>query len=99
MDETISVRIPKDKLNEINKILKYKKMSKSVILREIVEKGIKEKMLEIALEKFQNKEASASKAAKIAEIPLTVFLDILHSRGINFHYGLEDFKEDIEDLK
>ena len=99
MDETISVRIPRNKLNEINKILHYKKMSKSAILREIVEKGIKEKMLEIALEKFQNKEASASKAAKIAGIPLTAFLDVLHSRGINFHYSLDEFKEDIEDLR
>jgi len=64
MEETISVRIPKEELEEINRILKYRKSTKSNILRGVLEKGIKEKKLEIALEKFQNNEATASKAAK-----------------------------------
>ncbi len=98
MEETISVRIPKEELEEINRILKYKKSTKSNILREVIEKGIKEKKLEIALEKFQNNEATASKAANIAGIPLTLFLDILQKRGINFHYGIDDLKEDFADL-
>ncbi len=98
MEKTISVRIPKEDLEEINHILKYKKSTKSNILREVLEKGIKEKKLEIALEKFQNNEATASKAAKIAGIPLTLFLDVLQKKGINFHYDIEDLKEDFADL-
>lgn len=98
MEETISVRIPKEELEEINLILKYKKSTKSNILREVLKKGIKEKKLEIALEKFQNNEATASKAAKIAGIPLTLFLDILQKRGINFHYNIDDLKDDFADL-
>lgn len=98
MEETISVRIPKEELDEINSILKYKKSTKSNILREVLEKGIKEKKLEIALEKFQNNEATSSKAAKIAGIPLTLFLDILQKKGINFHYDIDDLKEDFLDI-
>ena len=98
MEETISVRIPKEELEEINLILKYKKSTKSSVLREVLEKGIKEKKLEIALEKFQNNEATVSKAAKLAGIPLTLFLDILQKKGINFHYDIEDLKDDFADL-
>ena len=98
MEENISVRIPTESLIEIDKILKYKKLNKSALLREILERGIKDKKLDVALEKFQNKEASASKAAKIAGIPLTSFLDVLQEREINFHYTLDDLKEDIGDL-
>jgi curved DNA-binding protein CbpA len=73
------------------------KRKKSDILREIMYKGIIEKKLEIALKKFQNNEATASKASEIAGIPLTSFLDILNQKSINFHYTLEDLREDLED--
>ena len=98
MDETISVRLPKEELKGIDFILEYEKSSKSHLLREVLEKGIKEKRLEIAIRKFQNNEATASKAAKIAGIPFTSFLDMLHKRDISFHYNMEDLKEDIQGL-
>jgi len=55
-------------------------------------------MLEIAFDKFQKNEATAWKASKIASLPLTEFLDMLKERGIEFHYGLEELKEDTQDL-
>ena len=98
MEESISVRIPKENLLEIQNISQEEKRKKSDILREIMYKGIMEKKLEIALKKFQNNEATASKAARIAGVPLTYFLDILNQKGINFHYNLEDLREDLADL-
>ena len=98
MEETISVRIPKEELRMINEASKFVKRKRSDILREILEFGVKQMMLEIALGKFQKNEATASKAAKIAGIPLTLFLDVLAERKINFHYTLNDLKEDTEDL-
>ena len=56
------------------------------------------KKLKIALEKFRNNEITASKAAGMAEVPLTQFLDILVQKKINFHYGLKEMKEDFEGL-
>ncbi len=58
----------------------------------------KEKKLEIAIKKFQNNEITASKASKIAGIPLTQFLDVLHKENIKFHYTTDELKEDTEDL-
>lgn len=98
MEESISVRIPRNELKEIEFILEYGGSTRSNVLREVLEKGIKQKKLEIALEKFQNNEASASKAAFIASIPLTQFLDILQKRGINFHYDIDDLREDLSGL-
>ncbi len=98
MEESISVRIPKEEMYEINRISEYENSNKSKILREILAKGIKQKKLEIALSKFQNSEASASKAAEIAGIPLTSFLDVLHKKGISFHYDLDDLKDDFKDI-
>ncbi|MEK6859617.1 MAG: UPF0175 family protein [Nanoarchaeota archaeon] len=97
MENSISVRIPAKELREIKIISEEEKRKKSDILREIMYKGIMGKKLEIALKKFQNNEATASKASEIAGIPLTSFLDILNQKSINFHYTLEDLREDLED--
>ncbi|MBI2654289.1 UPF0175 family protein [Candidatus Woesearchaeota archaeon] len=98
MAETVSVRIDKEELKEINEISKLEKKTKSNVLREVLEKGIKEKKLEIALEKFRNNEATAWKAARMADVPLSKFLDILVQKGIDFHYGLKELREDFEGL-
>lgn len=98
MEETISVRIGKEELIEIERISEYAKLGKSVILRSVIEIGIREKMLEIALDKFQKNEATAAKAAKIAGVSLSEFLEILYEKGINFHYGVKELKEDFERL-
>ena len=98
MAETVSVRIDKKELKEIEEISKIDKNTKSNVLREILDKGVKEKKLEIALEKFRNNEATVWKAAKIANIPLTKFMDILVQKGIDFHYGVKELREDFEGL-
>ena len=98
MAETISVRIDKAELSEINKISRLEKKTKSNVLREVLEKGIKEKKLEIALEKFRNNEASVGKAARIAEMPISQFMDVLVEKKIDFHYGIKELEEDFEGL-
>ncbi len=99
MEGSISVRIPKENLLEIEIISQEEKRKKSDILREIMYRGIMEKKLEIALKKFQNNEATASKAAKIAGIPLTSFMDVLYKKGINLHYDTEELLKDFENVK
>ena len=98
MAETISVRIDKTDLKEINEISKLEKKTKSDVLREVLDKGIKEKKLEMALEKFRNNEASIGKAARMAEMPLSQFMDVLVEKKIDFHYGIKELEEDFEGL-
>ncbi len=97
MAETISVRIPEEELRKIEQISKQEKTSKSEVLREVLDLGIKNKKLEIALTKYRNEEVSVGKAAELAEIPLTKFMDILVERDITFHYAIEDLEEDFKD--
>ena len=98
MAETVSVRIDKSELKEINEISKLEKKTKSNVLREVLEKGIKEKKLDLALEKFRKNEASIGKAARMADMPLSLFMDILLENKIDFHYGIKELEEDFEGL-
>ena len=99
MEGSISVRIPKEDMKEIEFISEEEKRKKSDILREVLNKGIMEKRLEIALKKFQKNEATAWKAASIAGVPLTKFLDILGERKIEFHYGVQELEEDMKTIE
>jgi len=67
-------------------------------LREILELGIKNKRIEMALKKYQNGEATAWKAAKLAETPLTHFLDILKQRNLVFNYDIEELRKDFQGI-
>ena len=98
MAETISVRIDKNELENINEISQLERKTKSHVLREVLEAGIKEKKLEIAIEKFRNNQLTAWKAARIAEVPLSQFLDILVQKGVDFHYSIKELKEDMKGL-
>ena len=98
MEETISVRLPKKDLSLIGEISKEKNVTKSTALRGVVHNGRKEEMLELALDKYRKEEITASRGAKIAGIPLTKFLDILFERKINFHFDVEDLREDAKNL-
>jgi len=96
--ETMSVRILESQVQGIDFISKFHHHKKSEILREIVDLGIKSKRLELALEKFQKNEATAWKAARIADMPLTSFLDVIRERKIVFHYSKEDLEQDLRGL-
>ena len=98
MAQTVSVRIDKEDVKEIDKLSKIEKKTKSSLLREILELGLRDKKLELALEKFRNREVSIGKAARIAEIPLSQFMNILVEKNIDFHYGVKELEEDFEGL-
>ncbi len=98
MAETLSVRVPEAELKEIELLSRQGQKKKAEILREVLRLGIQSKKPNIAIEKFRNDEATASKAAKMAGIPLTRFLDILAERKIDVHYGAKELRDDLEGL-
>ncbi len=98
MAETLSVRIPAAQVKAIRYLSTLSHRNKSETLREIVEVGIQNKKLELAINKFRNKEATAWKAARIAGVPLTSFLDVLKERNVLFHYSTEELEQEFKGL-
>lgn len=98
MEKTISVRIPAQEMKAISHIAKDVNATKSFIMREILTLGIQQKRQDLALNLFQNKQATAWKAAALANMPLTEFLDLLKRKGLEFNYTEEEFLEDVKNL-
>ena len=98
MDATIAVRIDKKRLDELKAISSEESRKKSETLREVLDLGIREKKLSIALQKYKRGEVSTGKAAYIAGISLSRFLDVLRERGIPFNYSVRDLMKDFEEF-
>jgi predicted HTH domain antitoxin len=54
---------------------------------------------EIAIALFQQELITLGRASRIAQMHQVDFQKLLGSRGINIHYDVEDFEQDIEHLK
>ena len=96
MDATVSVRIDQRKLAEIRAISKEENRKNSEVLRDALDIGLKEKKLAIALERYKRREISTGKAAELANVPLSRFLDILREKRVPFNYTVNDLMKDFE---
>ena len=56
-------------------------------------------LLEIAVLLFQKEKLTLGQAARLAGMPQFRFQSLLASRDIPIHYGIEDYREDLQTLK
>ena len=54
---------------------------------------------ELAIHLFRERKLSFGKARELAGMTIWEFQQLLGSRGISVHYGVEDYEEDLETLK
>lgn len=96
MGKTISLRLPDDMVEEIEKIAEIEKLDKSSVIRRLLNKSIPTWKLEYALKLYQNKEISLGKAAELSALSIWEFLEKLSQKKISLNYDLEDLKNDLE---
>jgi len=93
--ETVSVRIPGEIKREIERIAEAEGVDRSTALRKVLEKGLREWKIEIALKLLEEGKVTLWKAASIAGVSLWEMLEIVEARGIPLPVRAEDVIEDI----
>ena len=58
-----------------------------------------EMLVELALYLFDKEVLTLGQAKTLARMPMADFMSLLGQRGIEMHYGVEEFEADIETLK
>ena len=96
--KTISIRIPLEEYEELKRLSNDSGVGRSTVLRDILDRGIRDKKLDLAIEKYRKREVTLWKAAKMAGLPLTKFLEILSDEGLEYHYNIEEVEEEFEGL-
>ncbi|MBI2576824.1 UPF0175 family protein [Candidatus Woesearchaeota archaeon] len=97
MAETVSVRIEKPELQEIENLSLLEGISRSDVLRRVLDSGLQELRTAHAVEQYRLRKVTAWKAARLAKLPLSNFMELLAAKGVDFHYGLRELKEDLGD--
>lgn len=92
----ISTRVPEDLDEELEWYAKKERIGKTIALRRVLDKGLKEIRLEYALDMYQKGKTTLMKAAEIADMPLWEILEVIREKRIPMHYTLEDAEKDIK---
>ncbi len=98
MAHTVSVRLSKDTLREVDRLAARLKTDRSEALRRFIDRGLREARIDMALELLRERKASMGRAAEVAGVTLYEMLDLARERGIPSGYGPEDLERDLREL-
>ncbi len=93
---TVSLRVDDKQIAGIEKVKQFLPTSDtSFVYRYVLEKGLKEILLEKAISEYVAQRASTGRAAEIAGISWEEMNHELAKRGIMMHYDEKDLREDL----
>ena len=90
-----SISVDKEEYNFIKELCRMEGKKATNMLRELI--GLGRTML--AVKRYQEEKVSLGKAAKIAGITLSEFMDMLSEFGIRSRVSYEDYLEGFENLR
>ncbi|MBM4401172.1 MAG: UPF0175 family protein [Crenarchaeota archaeon] len=98
MSETISLRLPRETIKKLGELADKERKDRSSLIREILERGVKEKNLDHAVELYRRGQVTGWKASQMSGISLWNFYKVLAERGVLIQYSEHDLEEDLKGL-
>lgn len=94
--DRISLTVPKEILEESDRIAKEKLEDRSTVMRELLNLGLKQYLLREALRQYTEGKISMGKAAEVGNVSIWKFLDEMKDKKIPIRYDLDDIKNEID---
>lgn len=89
--ESVQIRIDEKNMKSLNELAQMLSSSRSEVIRRIIDGGIRELRMKIAMEKYIDEEFSLCRAAEFSNVSIQQMARYLSQRGIPF------FKQSIEE--
>ena len=99
MSERISFVIPKHLRKSLRELQELTGDDQSTLLRKLVDKGLAEAKMDIAVERYVKERTSLEQSSSVAGVSLWRFLDELRQRNVSLKYSTADAESEIERLK
>jgi len=98
MEQTghISFRTVPEVINMLKKAVSFDKRTQASETRFIFELGLKERLKEIAIERYINNDATLEEAASIAEVSIYEMIDLLNKRKVPYNLDVKAVIESAE---
>jgi len=95
----ISLRLPANTIKKLNELSGREGKNRSAQIREILERGIREKELDHAVDLYRRGDVTGWRAAQLASISLWSFYRLLEEKGVKIQYSTADLERDLEALR
>ena len=92
---TISMRLPRSEVSRLERLAKELGTERSAFLRRALKRGADDLMFERACQAYRNEEATLSRAAEIAGLPLREMILRMKTSDLELSYGVEDLEKDL----
>ena len=99
MTTTISTRLPKKEVMEIEKFAEEEDLDKSTFVKRLLHKSLEDYKVEYAFRLYKEGKVSLWKAAKLAEKSLWDMIELTGKYDVYLNYGIEDLREDLKNLR
>ena len=96
MYENVAARVPEAIVKDIDYVAEEENTDKSKVIRELLSSAVKEKLIDLALEKYSKRDVSLGRAAELARIPLADFMVRAAERKIPINYSVESLEKDFK---
>ncbi len=98
MSERVSFVMPKQLRKSLRELQELTGEDQSTILRKVVDRGLSEARLDIAVDRYVRGKASLEQAAAIAGVSLWRLLDELRTRNVALKYSQVDADAEIDGI-
>ncbi|MBD3255484.1 MAG: hypothetical protein GF383_10345 [Candidatus Lokiarchaeota archaeon] len=98
LGDKISIVLPDDLKEEIDKLREIHKEDQSSYIRKLLWKSIAQEKLDYALNEYLKDKVSLGRAAELAGISIWEMLDELKKRNITLRYKLSEAELEIEKI-
>ena len=99
MTTTISTRLLKKEVKEIEKFAEEEDLDKSTFVKRLLHKSLEEYKVEHAFKLYKEGEVSLWKAAELAEKSLWDMIELMGKYDAYLNYSTEELREDLKNLK
>ena len=96
MYENVAARVPEAIVKDIDYVAQEENTDKSKVIRELLSSAVKEKLADLALEKYSKREVSLGRAAELAKMPLADFMVRASKSKIPINYSVKSLEKDFK---
>jgi predicted HTH domain antitoxin len=96
LSERISFVIPKHLRKSLRELQELTGEDQSSLLRKLVDRGVAEAKMDIAVDRYVKEQSSLEQSSAIASVSLWRFLDELRQRKVALKYSMADAEAEIE---
>ena len=96
MAEGVVARVSNDIKRDIEFFAKQEQTDKSTIIRKLLTSAVRQKRIDYALKEYAERRVSLGKAAELAKMQISDFMEEAANRHIPINYTKEDVRRDFK---